>query len=57
MQYLGHVIPCLFYEGYVCNGYLYTLALQLVKDAHHIDPATLNIKEKEDTIINTKDYI
>jgi len=44
---LGHVIPRLFYEGYVYDGYLYALALQLIEDARHIDPATLTIEEKE----------
>ena len=44
---LGHAIPRLFYEGYVYDGYLYTLALQLIEDARHIDPVVLTIEEKE----------
>ena len=53
---LGHAIPRLFYEGYVYDGYLYALALQLIEDAHHIDPATLTIKEKE-TIVKQLESI
>ena len=47
---LGHVIPRLFYEGYVYDGYLYALALQLIEDARHIDPAILTIEEKESIV-------
>jgi tRNA A-37 threonylcarbamoyl transferase component Bud32 len=44
---LGHAIPHLFYEGYVYDGYLYALALQLIEDARHIDPTVLTIEDKE----------
>ena len=53
---LGHAIPHLFYEGYVYDGYLYALALQLIEDARHIDPATLAIKEKK-TIVKQLESI
>jgi serine/threonine protein kinase len=48
---LGRVIPRLFYKGYIYDGYLFALALQLIKDAHHIDPTILSKEEKE-LIIN-----
>ena len=51
---LGHVIPRLFYEGYVYGGYLYALALQLIEDAHHIDPTVLTIEEKESIVKQLK---
>ena len=53
---LGHVISCLFYKGYVYDGYLYGLALQLIEDACHIDLAMLTIEEKE-TIIKQLESI
>ncbi|CAG8690518.1 16284_t:CDS:2 [Acaulospora morrowiae] len=46
----GNTIPCLLYEGYIYDGYLYTLALQLIEDARHIDPAILTIEEKESIV-------
>ncbi|CAI2190744.1 12177_t:CDS:2 [Funneliformis geosporum] len=50
----GHAIPCLFYEGYVYDGYLYALALQLIEDARHIDTAVLTTEEKESIIEQLK---
>ncbi|RIA80752.1 hypothetical protein C1645_838135 [Glomus cerebriforme] len=43
----GHDIPRLFYNGYIYDGYLFALALQLIEDSHHIDPSRLTKKEKE----------
>ncbi|RIA88854.1 hypothetical protein C1645_739072 [Glomus cerebriforme] len=43
----GRDIPCLFYNGYIYDGYLFALALQLIEDSHHIDPSRLTKKEKE----------
>jgi hypothetical protein len=51
---LGNAIPRLFYEGYVYDGYLYALALELTGDARHIDPAVLTIKEKETIVKQLK---
>ncbi|CAG8710411.1 13849_t:CDS:2, partial [Funneliformis mosseae] len=51
-----HAIPHLFYEGYVFDGYLYALALQLIEDARHIVPAVLTIEEKE-TIVKQLESI
>jgi hypothetical protein len=28
---LGHDVPRLFYEGYIYDGYLFALALQLIR--------------------------
>ena len=44
---LGRVVPCLFYKGYIYDGYLFALALQLIEDSHHIDPSRLTKNEKE----------
>ena len=44
---LGNTIPHLLYEGYIYDGYLYTLALQLIEDARHVDLAILTIDEKK----------
>ncbi|CAG8639517.1 10111_t:CDS:2, partial [Diversispora eburnea] len=33
-------------QGYVYDGYLYVLTLQLIEDARHIDPANLTVEEK-----------
>ena len=44
---LGRDIPRLFYNGYIYDGYLFALALQLIEDSHHIDPSRLTKKEKE----------
>ncbi|CAG8529669.1 4341_t:CDS:2, partial [Racocetra fulgida] len=43
----GRDIPRLFYNGYIYNGYIFALALQLIEDPHHIDPSRLTKKEKE----------
>lgn len=43
----GRDIPRLFYNGYIYDGYLFALALQLIEDSHHIDPSRLTKKEKE----------
>ncbi|RHZ53801.1 hypothetical protein Glove_437g24 [Diversispora epigaea] len=42
----GNIIPRLLYKGYVYDGYLYVLTLQLIEDARHIDPANLTVEEK-----------
>ncbi|CAG8639583.1 9078_t:CDS:2, partial [Diversispora eburnea] len=47
----GNIIPQLLYEGYVYDGYLYMLTLQLIEDARHIDPANLTLEEKR-TIVD-----
>ena len=44
---LGRDVPRLFYNGYIYDGYLFALALQLIEDSHHIDPSRLTKKEKE----------
>ena len=46
MLILGEVIPSLFYEDHIYNGYLYALALQLIKDGHHIDSKNLTSEQK-----------
>ncbi|GBC51610.2 kinase-like domain-containing protein [Rhizophagus irregularis DAOM 181602=DAOM 197198] len=43
----GRDIPRLFYKGYIYDRYLFALALQLIEDSRHIDPARLTKKEKE----------
>ncbi|RGB42025.1 hypothetical protein C1646_738777 [Rhizophagus diaphanus] len=43
----GRVVPCLFYKGYIYDGYLFALALQLIEDSRHIDPTRLTKKEKK----------
>jgi hypothetical protein len=48
---LGRIIPRLFYKGYIYDGYLFALALQLVENAHHIDPTILT-KEEKKLIVN-----
>ncbi len=53
---LGNSIPQLLYEGYVYEGYLYALALQLIEDARYIDPANLIVKEKR-TIVKQLESI
>ncbi|CAG8695100.1 3157_t:CDS:2 [Acaulospora morrowiae] len=47
----GHDIPRLFYNGYIYDGYLFALALQLIEDARHVDPDRL-IKEEKKLIFN-----
>jgi len=48
---LGHDIPRLFYNGYIYDGYLFALALQLIEGAHHVDPERLT-KEEKKLIVN-----
>ncbi|GBC23243.1 kinase-like domain-containing protein [Rhizophagus irregularis DAOM 181602=DAOM 197198] len=43
----GRDVPRLFYKGYIYDRYLFALALQLIEDSRHIDPARLTKKEKE----------
>ncbi|RHZ79505.1 hypothetical protein Glove_144g141 [Diversispora epigaea] len=43
----GNIIPQLLYGGYIYCGYLYVLALQLIEDAHPIDPANLTVEDKK----------
>ncbi|RHZ80529.1 hypothetical protein Glove_134g264 [Diversispora epigaea] len=52
----GNTIPRLLYEGYVYDGYLYVLALQLIEDARHIDPENLTVEEKR-TIVQQLETI
>ncbi|CAG8485223.1 11952_t:CDS:2 [Funneliformis mosseae] len=47
----GRDIPRLFYNGYIYDGYLFALALQLIEGAHHVDPERLT-KEKKKLIVN-----
>ncbi|CAG8742093.1 2055_t:CDS:2 [Funneliformis caledonium] len=47
----GRAVPRLFYKGYIYDGYLFALVLQLIEDAHHIDPKKLT-KEEKKLIIN-----
>ena len=44
---LGRAVPHLFYKGYIYDGFLFALALQLIEDAHHIDPTRLTKNEKK----------
>ena len=48
---LGCDVPRLFYQGYIYDGYLFALALQL---AHHIDPTRLTKKEKKSVVNQLK---
>ena len=48
---LGHAIPHLFHQGYIYDGYLFALVLQLIEDAHHVDPERLT-KEDKTSIVN-----
>ena len=48
---LGRDIPRLFYNGYIYDGYLFALALQLIEGAHHVDPERLT-KEEKKIIVN-----
>ncbi|RIA87091.1 kinase-like domain-containing protein [Glomus cerebriforme] len=47
----GHAIPHLHYKGYIYGGFLFALALQLIEDAHHVDPKSL-AKEEKKLIVN-----
>ncbi|EXX62848.1 kinase-like domain-containing protein [Rhizophagus irregularis DAOM 181602=DAOM 197198] len=47
----GRVVPCLFYKGYIYDGYLFALAMQLIEDSRHIDPTRLT-KEEKSFIVN-----
>ncbi|PKY47909.1 hypothetical protein RhiirA4_403944 [Rhizophagus irregularis] len=47
----GRDIPRLFYNGYIYDGYLFALALQLIESAHHVDPERLT-KEEKKLIVN-----
>ncbi|CAB5383676.1 unnamed protein product [Rhizophagus irregularis] len=47
----GRDIPRLFYNGYIYDGYLFALALQLIEGAHHVDPERLT-KEEKKLIVN-----
>ncbi|CAG8695170.1 10843_t:CDS:2, partial [Acaulospora morrowiae] len=47
----GRDIPRLFYSGYIYDGYLFALALQLIEGAHHVDPERLT-KEEKMSIVN-----
>ncbi|RGB37036.1 hypothetical protein C1646_666469 [Rhizophagus diaphanus] len=44
-------IPRLFYNGYIYDGYLFALALQLIEGDHHVDPERLT-KEEKKLIVN-----
>ncbi|CAG8526124.1 11473_t:CDS:2 [Diversispora eburnea] len=46
----------LLYEGYIYDGYLYALVLQLIEDARHIDPENLTVGEKR-TIVQQLETI
>ena len=48
---LGRAIPHLFHQGYIYDGYLFALVLQLIEDAHHVDPKRLS-KEDKKSIVN-----
>ena len=48
---LGHDISRLFYNGYIYNRYLFMLALQLIKDTHHVILKRLT-KEEKKSIVN-----
>ncbi|CAI2190686.1 7208_t:CDS:2 [Funneliformis geosporum] len=47
----GRAIPHLFHQGYIYDGYLFALVLQLIEDAHHVDPERLT-KEDKTSIVN-----
>ncbi|CAI2184220.1 13117_t:CDS:2 [Funneliformis geosporum] len=47
----GRDIPRLFYNGYIYDGYLFALALQLIEGAYHVDPERLT-KEEKKLIVN-----
>ncbi|CAG8589591.1 14919_t:CDS:2 [Funneliformis mosseae] len=47
----GRAVPRLFYKGYIYDGYLFALVLQLIEGAHHVVPEKLTIEEKK-LIIN-----
>ncbi|CAG8570772.1 13216_t:CDS:2 [Cetraspora pellucida] len=47
----GRAIPHLFHQGYIYDGYLFALVLQLIEDAHHVDPERLT-KEDKKSIVN-----
>jgi len=53
---LGRDIPRLFYNGYIYDGYLFALALQLIEGAHHVDPERLT-KEEKKLIVNQQKSI
>ncbi|CAG8716105.1 12036_t:CDS:2 [Funneliformis caledonium] len=47
----GRAVSRLFYKGYIYDGYLFALVLQLIENAHHIDLERLT-KEEKKLIIN-----
>ncbi|CAB4426433.1 unnamed protein product [Rhizophagus irregularis] len=43
----GRAVPRLLYKGYIYDGYLFALVLQLIEGAHHVDPKRLTKEEKK----------
>ncbi|PKK73123.1 hypothetical protein RhiirC2_709850 [Rhizophagus irregularis] len=45
--YASRAVPRLLYKGYIYDGYLFALVLQLIEGAHHVDPKRLTKEEKK----------
>ncbi|PKC13646.1 hypothetical protein RhiirA5_496001 [Rhizophagus irregularis] len=43
----SHAVPRLLYKGYIYDGYLFALVLQLIEGAHHVDPERPTKEEKK----------